>query len=365
LTTGVVSITGATLDSISGSGTTRVLSISNITVADGSALNVFIPPTFGGGAITPTNRYPAVYVAAPVYVCEIVGGAQYTSLANALTAASSGDTIKFLASISEYTFLEIYDPDELTIDLNGFDWDLEGGYIYVGGGTLTVIGGGNVTTELIDVISGGTLYFNADYTGEVGLYADGEGSTVTVVGNFYVNERAVNAWNGGVITVTGDIFLNNTGNDDEHYAVYAVIGSTIIINGDIKASGSELVTGVYCEIDSKVTVNGTIEAPRYISLGYFENDSGVFELILAAGDFDEVSSKPGYYQYSRTYDDNGVQRSDYVWVRLHRVNPYPDPGPIIPTTGDFDTLLASSLSLLFALMGAGALVVSRRKVRQS
>jgi len=364
LTTGVVSITGATLDSISGSGTTRVLSISNITVADGAALNVYIPSTFGGGAITPTNRYPAVYVAAPVYVCEIVGGAQYTSLLSALTAANSGDTIKFLTSISEYTNLEIYDPDELTIDLNGFDWDLEGGYIYVGGGTLTVTGGGNVTAWYIEVISGGTLYFYADYTGEDGLYADGEGSTVTVVGNIVVDDRAVNALYGGVITVTGDISLYNTGNT-EHYAVLAVFGGDVTINGNIKASGSELATGVYCEFDSRVTVNGTIDAPRYISLGSYENDSGVFELILAADDHDGVSSRPGYLQYSRTYDNDGVPGSDYVWVRIGGTNPNPDPGPTIPKTGDFDTLLASSLSLLFALMGAGVLVVSRRKVRQS
>ena len=356
---GIIDISNTAVIPVTANGEISGLPTGNYTLYTVYTFN--ISPPYHGSYLA--GAEVAVTAAGPD-ICQI-GTTGYPTLDAALAAANSGDTIKFLTSISEYTKLEIYDPDELTIDLNGFDWDLEGGYIYVGGGTLTVTGGGNVTIEQIDVISGGTLFFNADYTGEVGLYSDGEGSTVTVVGNFYVNERAVNAWNGGVITVTGDIFLNNTGNDDEHYAVLAVYGSTITINGNIKASGSELVTGVYCEFDSKVIVNGTIDAPRYISLGYFENESGAFELILAADDHDEVSSRSGYLQYSRIYDNDGVPGSDYVWVRIGGTNPNPDPGPTIPKTGDFETLLASSCTLLFALMGAGALVVSRRKVRQS
>ena len=555
LTTGVVSITGATLDSISGSGTTRVLSISNITVADGAALNVYIPSTFGGGAITPTNRYPAVYVAAPVYVCEIVGGAQYTSLLSALTAANSGDTIKFLTDITEDLGVTVTGPDVLTIDLNNKDWDLVSNNIFVDGGTLTIKGNGTVTVDYVIESDGGRLTIEADIvsgaagvgvyngalvnitgninlpSGGTGIYAENDGTVVRMTGSITVaNGYNIEAYDGAEVYVTGSLISTGTsdsvaiytgdnnsyveldGNINTTYkAIYAydysevyvkgnidagydavsafdsditvdgyikltadysdcvvVIGeSSVLIGGTVTANGNAMdgiiaggvkatvivvgnvdVTGFECravvvygggvaevkgnitavgksargvftaeegtaiiggsiaangkdaigidafykgiatvggnvvatgedaigvqvQYSSEVTIEGKITAPIYISFGVITINGVSYDpYTKTAADNDSSSSKTGYKQYSESYQGGGIfpgTYTDYVWVKNLIISPIPnpDPDPTIPKTGDFDTLLASSLSLLFALMGAGALVVSRRKVRQS
>jgi LPXTG-motif cell wall-anchored protein len=88
-------------------------------------------------------------------------------------------------------------------------------------------------------------------------------------------------------------------------------------------------------------------------------------------------------QYSVSYQGEGNYTgdyTDYVWVKNLEIptpdpgpgtipdpgpGPTPNPNPSIPGTGDFDTLLASLLALFLVIMGAGALVVSRRKVARA
>jgi LPXTG-motif cell wall-anchored protein len=85
---------------------------------------------------------------------------------------------------------------------------------------------------------------------------------------------------------------------------------------------------------------------------------------ITAMDNDSSSLKDGYMQYSITYlDGNNNSYTDYVWVRLPLVE-FPE-DPTLPGTGDTRSLILGSSVLLLALMGAGALVLSRRKVRQS
>jgi hypothetical protein len=181
----------------------------------------------------------------------------------------------------------------------------------------------------------------------------------------------------GSVTATGDDAI---GIDCYYYGI-ATVG------GNVVASGSNAI-GVQVQYSSEVTVEDTIIAPTYISFGEL-TINGVYynPYTKTAVDFDSSSMKPDYMQYSVSYKGEGNYTgdyTDYVWVKNLDIptpdpgpgpgpdpgpdpgpNPTPNPNPGTPATGDFDTLLASSLALLFILMGTGALVVSRRKARQS
>ncbi|MDR0458837.1 MAG: hypothetical protein LBG68_00005, partial [Coriobacteriales bacterium] len=153
------------------------------------------------------------------------------------------------------------------------------------------------------------------------------------------------------------------------------------VGGNVVASGNNAI-GVQVQYSSEVTIEGKITAPTYISFGELTiNDVYYNPYTKTAADNDSSSMKPDYMQYSVSYQGEGIfagDYTDYVWVKNLEIptpdpgpgpSPGPDPGPGptpnpnpgTPGTGDFDALLASSLALLLAIMGAGALVVSRRK----
>ena len=381
-------------------------------------------------------------------VCEIVEtGVQYMTLDDALMAYTSGETIKFLDDITETTSVYVYGGDELTIDLDGYNWDLNGTSFGADGGTLTVKNGGTITTDAIEAcydgtvtIEGGTvivsfvdayedgtltiecdtvtvgyniqawtdgtiaiecdtvtasyiaawdgatLSITADINIDDSLYAGGDGTTITVVGNInstntgvYAEDDAtitvtgnIDAVNwaafasyGATITVTGDVSIIYT-DPDEAYVVVTWNGGNVIINGNVTGTGGSLVTGVYCEYNSQATINGTIDAPRYISLGWWDDEFGnPYEMILTAEDFITPSSRDGYLEYSISYELQGIEYFDVVWVVSIQPNLPLPVDPTLPGTGDTRTLILGSFILLLALMGAGALVLSRRKAQQS
>lgn len=291
-------------------------------------------------------------------VCSI-GSTSYPSLAAALAVVSSGETITLLTDITESLEVEIVGAMELTIDLNGYNWDLDGEYIKVDGGALTIKGGGTVTADSVDVYNGGTLSITADFKCVDGINALYSGTTVTVVGNIVAESFAVFAQVGAIITVTGDVSVNNT----ENYASYVVRANDaeVIINGNITGSGGKWVTGVYCTSGGQVTVNGTINAPRYIAFGLWLDDGmgTLNEIIWNVADNDATSKKPGYLQYSYFETWNGLDYFSVVWVRDGT-----DDGRL-PDTGDSRALGIASSIIFLTLMGVGALVLSRRKALQS
>jgi hypothetical protein len=182
---------------------------------------------------------------------------------------------------------------------------------------------------------------------------------------------------GGSVTATGDDAIGI----DCFYQGIATVG------GNVVANGSNAI-GVQVQYSSEVTIEGKITAPTYISFGELTiNGVNYNPYTKTAADNDSSSLKADYMQYSVSYQGEGNYTgdyTDYVWVKNLEIptpdpgpgpgpgpdpgpgpNPGPTPNPGTPGTGDLDALSASSLALLLAIMGTGALVVSRRKVARA
>jgi len=190
-----------------------------------------------------------------VAVCEI-GSDPYASLADALDAVQTGETITLLTSISEATPVTVSGTD-LIIDLAGYNLDLNGDDITITGGTLTIENGGTVTVDGM-VADGSTLTVDANIVGSVVAL---NGSTVIVTGNITADFACVMALGAGTtVALNGNITVTGGGQD---IAVHAFNGATIKVTGDISSD----YEGVYAEEDGTVvtvigdiTSNGTAAA---------------------------------------------------------------------------------------------------------
>ncbi|MBQ6585854.1 MAG: InlB B-repeat-containing protein, partial [Coriobacteriales bacterium] len=231
-----------------------------------------------------------------VYVAQI-GDQQYTSLADAVAAANSGDTIKLLDDIAVDSYVEI--TKTLTIDLAGKTLSRNGNALLnpMGSGvTLTVkdsSGGGKVTSKYpvyvesgaSFVLESGTLLSGVD--GGSAIYASGSGTvtindgtlTTTGTGSFTVAvfETCTLVVNGGTIQATGpdSVAISDNGNagnavtmtindgtitSQSDIAIYKPGAGTLTLNGGTITGG----TGVYVKSgmlvvpnNSTVSVTGT------------------------------------------------------------------------------------------------------------
>jgi hypothetical protein len=217
---------------------------------------------------------------APVstYICEIVGGAQYTTLDDALKAYSTGQTITLLQNITEATDVIVYDL--LTINLNGHNLQLDGCDIYVGTtGDLTITGGGSVTVDTTIDIDGGKLTVNADIVsgnggvvahtgtqasitgninlpaGGVGIWAGGNNTSVTLTGSITVaSGHNLSVVESARVIVNGDLINNGDGSVVYSEAIYAGYGAHVEVNGNITCASQ----GIEVHGDSEVLINGNI-----------------------------------------------------------------------------------------------------------
>jgi photosystem II stability/assembly factor-like uncharacterized protein len=162
----------------------------------------------------------------PSCVCEIVGGAQYETLEEAISAVPSNTptTIRLLRSFGNASTLTVGSARKLTLDLNGFDLTINaasGAALDVGyGGSLTTSGTGFLNLTGVDsgiyAHDGGS----ASVTGTVtatgntqnhengsGVLADGSGSGVwvTVNGSVMGDMCGLNVYDGATVTVTGNV----------------------------------------------------------------------------------------------------------------------------------------------------------------
>ncbi len=214
------------------------------------------------------------------YVCEI-GAAKYTTLGQALEAATSGQTIKLLNNITHTSSIEvdgktIYfelgnynllvdtsdNPDEsiyyvLTVK-NGGKVKLAG----TGAGKLNVKSSSNSHRYGIRVLDANSevTVNNVDVTGEgaMGVYMYGSGSaldggTITVNGHLNANYIGVwvNAKNGHVV-INGDITSGHSG-----VQTATNPGTSVTVNGNITVLGttSQNLEGAGILASGKTTVN--------------------------------------------------------------------------------------------------------------
>jgi len=287
-------------------------------------------------------------------VAQIVGGAAYTTLDEALSWAVSGDTINLLADINEDTLIYVLPGETLTINTSGFDMNLGTQQVIVntgatlniiGGGTLSVVAGGAGSKAAGIVVDGGKATINADIvSGNHGVSAY-RGAVVIINGS--IN----NAAGDGVIAFdVADVFVagNITSGGGAGFAgAYALgVGAQIVIGGNIVATHPEGV-GAWVDEGGEIIVNGSITAAIYIITG-----DGPTSQLFGSGDYQPTSSLDGYLEFT-----DGVS---FVWVLI----PVPGAGTGgdgIAATGD---TAFYGLALLFSLLALGALgLAMSRKLR--
>ncbi len=187
---------------------------------------------------------------------EIVGGASYESIQEAVTAAKDGDTIRLLTDVGGES-IEITGQD-LVIDLDGYMWTgaeegLENGKIYKEGASVIT-----VTDSALSIIGMGTIQATQGYraiTAEdtdltIGEEGDEEGPEIRgskEAGTGIVREK--DSQKGGVILADGGSVTLNSGAVTEGY----------VTAEDEEASPSEYSQsygGGIAVLDGVLTMNG-------------------------------------------------------------------------------------------------------------
>jgi len=220
-----------------------------------------------------------------LYVCEI-GTVKYSTLSEALADHTGGQTIRLLDNITHNSALEISAGKTLTFDLNGFDL---------------------IFTEYISLSNGSTVNYTGDGKFNVIRNLSGKGAGV--------NTSALSIENGSSCTLTGvEITDSGTGSARKVAAIKSN-NASVTVNGDVKATSNRDITadswgidansstitvtgdvtadntGVWTRDNTTVTIDGSINALRYIMIDADGNS-------LSISNFTTPTTKTGYLTYT-------------------------------------------------------------------
>ncbi len=243
------------------------------------------------GVVLTIMPMPAA-LAAEGDVCEI-DGTPYMTLDAALAAVDNGTaaTIKLLQTVSRTSTLTIDNAKTITLDLNGCHLNINaasGAAINISGGSsLATTGTGALNASGLEggifAQQGSTVSITGDVSatnGGEGVYAYGNGVSVTVTGDVSGNIIGVESLNSASVTVTGTI----TGGS---YGVWAESGSNVQITGDVIANNN---TGVHAT-SATVTVTGNVQATGQSSEGiYVTNGAHVAVSGNVQGGYDGIQA---------------------------------------------------------------------------
>jgi len=219
-----------------------------------------------GGAKAFADTPPGEGDVCAVYVDGDALDVGYASLAEALAAVNSGDGIYLLGNLEEKVNLEVAAGEELTIDLKGFDWALDGGSITVLG-ELSILGGGTVSGYDELLVDDGSLTahanfkYGADFVVDV-IIPSGydellvDGGSLTAQANLQNDADFV----GDAITANGEASVTVTGNISSSGQGVAVKGNnaSIDITGNITARADGI-----CATGATIALFGSISAGRF------------------------------------------------------------------------------------------------------
>ncbi|MCD8040072.1 MAG: hypothetical protein LUF82_00945, partial [Clostridia bacterium] len=257
-------ITGGYIIGTFSGATTDTLSISGGYFTDTGA-GLYVATGYAINSETTTISEVAYYqVLAEENFAATINGVGYETLAAAISAATSGATIKIVKDITESVTVS---DNELTIDLNG--------------NTLTASG-----TIAITVARGATLYItdsseteDSDGTGAIygtwtvvnngTLYVEsgtitGSGNAVENYATAYINggkliaEAYSGIYNEGTLEVNGGTI---TGNNNGIYNYYNSSAASVTVNGGT-VTGT-YYNGIYSSAGSVTVNDGTVEGVTY------------------------------------------------------------------------------------------------------
>ena len=196
------------------------------------------------------------------YVAQIVGGAKYETLAEAIAAAESGDTVVMLQDATEN--VTVAKGQDITLDLNGKT--LSGGTVanqaaITNKGTLTIVDSSDPSTGKVkreDTAPAGSYYViknDGTLTIEAGTYTNTSGDQTIHKGASVIctTSGAITTIAGG--TLTQDYF--NVLKDDGDCTIN-------ITGGTITCSGAEYAILTYGNLKvSGGAINGTVDIRGY------------------------------------------------------------------------------------------------------
>ena len=257
---------------------------------------------------------------APIFVCEVVGGASYEDIQDAVDAISIGGegTIKLLRSFETYGGLSINGNKKITLDLNGYILDVyrddfDGLYVF-----------------------SGKLFLADPYNGELNFYVEGDSGNGVLVSESSEAE---------VTNITCSSKKGNTVYIDRSNA-------KLTVYGDVIYTGEEGV-GVLIQssqVNNVVIVEGIIsissENAGFIDFGGTQKEKD---------DKEALSLKPGFYQY--TYGLNSVFiRDPSAPVEITGIAGLPSQavvGESLMLTGTVVPALAGEKTIIWSVENAG------------
>lgn len=245
-----------------------------------------------------------------------VNGVGYESLADAINAASNGDTIKLLKDVTEN--VTIPEAKMLTLDLNGKNIAVSSGCAIVNKGNLTVTGNGKVTAEKAAVanfpgavanLNGGTYSSSNWYViknlgtmtidGPVTVKKpDGSTDTSSLIDNGWYN-NSDNDMNQDYptsavevkLTIKSGDFSGKAGSDscsvvkNDDYGVLEITGGTFDSSSNTGTSDATTILNW-----NVATISGGTFIGSYpISNGSYNNDADQGKLTISGGDFTGTS----------------------------------------------------------------------------
>ena len=191
------------------------------------------------------------------------------------------------------------------------------GSITASGNTSSVSVNGDISGRI--TVSSGVC---VDITGNIlnGVSASGTGTNLSVCGNITGNNDGVVATDRANVSVTGDVLGNSAGVYAQSSAVVSVTGNVTGGEYGVRANSSATVgvegnvyvlsmtgNGVYAVAGASVSIEGFISARNYIWL-----QGAGYSIRKTKVDFDEFSTKPGYFTYSHVGTD---MITTSVWVK--------------------------------------------------
>ena len=238
-------------------------------------------------------------------------GIEYNDLADALAAAQSGDTIRLLQDI-DYTQGITISGISLTFDLNGFILDVtvdsgvalavrDGGELLLlgteSGGALNVTSKSGYGVGVTGNSSATVTNATGSGVGYAAVYA-GQSSAITVLGDAKnmvttVTSYGVLAFQDSVITVLGNVCGGSYG--------VAVFTATVSVSGNVFGNHC----GVYTYNGGSVTIDGELTTNNfYVHVSIVDGGH-----VFSKNQYYPTTSKPGYLQYG-IYSSSGI-----VWIR--------------------------------------------------
>lgn len=274
----VPSTSTATFKSQAGVAAVSVVGESHIEISGGTYSSSLAEDVCADGFVPTANADGTYGVKPGSYVAQI-GETKYTTLKEAVNAATAGQTVTLLANINEA--VENTNINNLTIALNGKTWTSNSYTLKNNGGTITLTGDGLVKSTGVEgiavwartgsiIIEGGN-YENCSnsestvYVGTTDANLAGKQPTITINGGSFRNTAdGVYTHNAALLPLTLNI-INNIANADAYQA--------IVINGGI-FEGNDPSIGDDSQLN-KITQNSNFVAS---GLHAEKNANGVYEI---------------------------------------------------------------------------------------